>query len=64
VATLPLNESSTFIRAYFDKGFRFPPGIVTPDLHSVELLDPILSLLSDFRTGQIHTYSDVVKRSK
>jgi hypothetical protein len=64
VATLPLNESSTFIRAYFDKGFRFPPGIVTPDLHSVELLDPILSLLSAFRTGQIHTYSDVVKRSQ
>ncbi len=64
VATLPLNESSTFIRAYFDKGFRFPPGIVTPDLHSVELLDPISSLLGAFRTGQIHTYSDVVKRSR
>ncbi len=64
VATLPLNESSTFIRANFEKGFRFPPGSVTPDLHSVELLDPILSLLSAFRTGQIHTYSDVVKRSK
>jgi hypothetical protein len=64
VATLPLNENSTFIRAYFDKGFRFPPGIVTPDLHSVELLDPVLSLLSAFRAGQIHTYSDVVKRSR
>jgi hypothetical protein len=63
VATLPLNENSRFIRAYFDKGFRFPPGIVTPDLHSVELLDPILSLLSAFRAGQIHTYNDVVKRS-
>jgi hypothetical protein len=64
VATLPLNEKSTFIRAYFDKGFRYPPGIVTPDLHSVELLDPILSLLNAFRAGQIHTYSEVVKRSK
>jgi hypothetical protein len=64
VATLPLNDNSRFIRAYFDKGFRFPPGIVTPDLHSVELLDPILSLLSAFRAGQIHTYSDVVKRSR
>jgi hypothetical protein len=63
VATLPLNEHSTFIRAYFDKGFRYPPGIVTPDLHSVELLDPILSLLNAFRAGQIHTYNDVVKRS-
>jgi hypothetical protein len=64
VATLPLNVNSTFIRAYFDAGFRFPPGIVTPDLHSVELLDPILGLLNDFRAGQIHTYIDVVKRSK
>jgi hypothetical protein len=63
VATLPLNQSSTFIRAYFDRGFRFPPGIVTPDLHSVELLDPISSLLNAFRAGQIHSYSDVVKRS-
>jgi hypothetical protein len=64
VATLPLNGNSTFIRAYFDKGFRFPPGIVTPDLHSVELLDPISSLLNAFRAGQIHSYSDVVKRSR
>jgi hypothetical protein len=63
VAALPLGETSTFIRAYFDKGFRYPPGIVTPDLHSVELLDPIRSLLNAFRAGQIHTYDDVVKRS-
>ena len=41
VATLPLDNNSTFIRAYFNMGFRFPPGIITPDLHSVQLLDPI-----------------------
>jgi hypothetical protein len=64
VATLPLNEHSTFIRAYFDAGFRFPPGIVTPDLHSVELLDPIMSLLNAFHAGQIHSYNDVVTRSR
>ena len=62
VATLPLNESSTFIRAYFDRGFRYPPGIVTPDLHSVLLLDPILNFLSAVRLGQITSYADVVGR--
>ena len=64
VSTLPLNEHSTFIRAYFNMGFRYPPGIITPDLHSVQLLDPIQSLLIAFRGGQLHTYYDVVERSK
>jgi hypothetical protein len=64
VSTLPLNEHSTFIRAYFNMGFRYPPGIITPDLHSVQLLDPIQSLLTAFRGGQLHTYYDVVERSK
>ena len=39
VSTLPIDNNSTFIRAYFNMGFRFPPGIITPDLHSVQLLD-------------------------
>ena len=43
VATLPIDDNSTFIRAYFNMGFRFPPGIITPDLHSVQLLDPMAS---------------------
>ena len=64
VSTLPLTEHSTFIRAYFNMGFRYPPGIITPDLHSVQLLDPIQSLLAAFRGGQLHTYNDVVERSK
>ena len=64
VAALPLNGKSTFIRAYFDAGFMYPPGIVTPDLHSVQLLDPISSLLAAFRAGQIASYRDVVERSK
>ena len=64
VASLPLNENSTFIRAYFDVGFLYPPGIVTPDLHSVQLLDPITALLSSFRAGQLRSYGDVVGRSK
>jgi hypothetical protein len=62
VATLPLNEESTFIRAYFDSGFLYPPGIITQDLHSVQLLDPIVNLLSAVQAGQIHSYEDVVRR--
>ena len=64
VATLPLDKNSTFIRAFFNMGFRYPPGIVTPDLHSVQLLDPIAGTLSAFRAGQIRNYNDVVERSK
>jgi len=51
VAMLPIDPNSTFIRAYFNMGFRYPPGIVTPDLHSVQLLDPIASTLGAFRAG-------------
>ena len=64
VATLPIDNNSTFIRAYFNMGFRFPPGIITPDLHSVQLLDPISSLLNAFRAGELQTYDDVVARTK
>jgi hypothetical protein len=64
VASLPADENSTFIRAYFDAGFLYPPGIVTPDLHSVQRLDPILGLLNAFDAGAIGTYQDVVERSK
>lgn len=63
VGALPVNENSTLIRAYFDAGFVFPPGIVTPDLHSVQRLDFIRSLLKAFGAGEIGTYQDVVERS-
>jgi len=64
VASLPIDDNSTFIRAFFNRGFQYPPGIITPDLHSVQLLDPINSLLSAFRAGQLRSYNDVVERSK
>ena len=64
VATLPLGEKSTFIRAYFDVGFVYPPGIITPDLHSVQLLDGIPGLLNAFGAGKIGTYDDAIERSK
>ena len=63
VAALPIDENSTLIRAYFDAGFVFPPGIVTPDLHSVQRLDFIRSLVKAFDAGEIGTYQDVVERS-
>ena len=64
VAALPVNDNSTFIRAYFDAGFLYPPGIVTPDLHSVQRLDSIPGLVSAFGAGQLGTYQEVVDRSK
>jgi hypothetical protein len=60
VATLPLAAQSTFIRSFFDKGFYYPPGVITPDLHSVQLLDPIQGLLKAFAAGEITTYQNVV----
>jgi hypothetical protein len=64
IAALPLTDHSTFIRAYFDTGFLYPPGIITRDLHSVQLLDPIFSLLNAVRAHEVRTYSDLVARSR
>jgi hypothetical protein len=63
VATLPLTEQSTFIRSYFDRGFYYPPGVIMPDLHSVQLLDPVRGLLKAFGADEIGSYQDVVARS-
>jgi hypothetical protein len=60
VGTLPLAAQSTFIRSFFDRGFYYPPGVITPDLHSVQLLDPIQGLLKAFSAGEITTYQQVV----
>jgi hypothetical protein len=60
VATLPLATQSTFIRSFFDRGFYYPPGVITPDLHSVQLLDPIQGLLKAFASGEVTTYQQVV----
>jgi hypothetical protein len=63
VATLPLAEQSTFIRSYFDRGFYYPPGVIMPDLHSVQLLDPVKGLLKAFGSDEITSYQDVIARS-
>ena len=62
VAELPVNHNSMFIRAYFNNyGFRFanqPSGA-----RSVTLLDSIPGLVSDYDSGRIRSYFDVIKRS-
>jgi hypothetical protein len=65
VATLPVDEHSTLVRAYFNNmGFRYQPPGALPGARSSTLLDPIPGLLKAFANGQIQTYYDVVSRSK
>jgi hypothetical protein len=65
VATLPIDEKSTFVRAVFDYGTwglrdrSYPPGP-----RSVTLLCPIADLLRAFNEGQIQTYYDVIRMSQ
>jgi hypothetical protein len=64
VSTMPLDEKSVFLRAYFNRsGFRFQANAVS-GLQSSTLVDPIQGLLAAFGRGDIHTYYDVVSRSK
>jgi hypothetical protein len=62
VASLPLDGTSTFIRAYFNNaGYRLQaPG---PGFRSATLLDPIADLVTAFNEGQIRNYGDVIERS-
>ena len=63
VAMLPVDEHSTFIRAYFSRaGFRVPP--LGPGLQSTTLIDPIHGLLDAFANGEVRSYYDVVSRSR
>ena len=64
VAALPVDGHSTFIRAFFNMGFRYPPPTVNGNLRSATLLEPIGDAVTAFRDGRIQTYSDVIERSK
>ena len=61
VSTLPVDDSSTFIRAYFNYRFRDPAA--RPGPRSVTLLNPIAGLLVAFRHGRIQGYDDVIALS-
>jgi hypothetical protein len=58
VATLPLDASSTFIRACFDSCNSVPGS------RSTTLLDSMTLLLNDFNNGRIRTYWDVLAHSR
>jgi hypothetical protein len=64
VAALPFDENSTFIRAFFNMGFRYPPPNVNGNVRSATLLEPMADAVAAFRDGRIQTYYDVIERSK
>ncbi|MGH7553652.1 MAG: hypothetical protein ACREMQ_11565, partial [Longimicrobiales bacterium] len=61
VATLPIDETSTFIRS-LSSGAGFRPG--SPNSRSVQLLSSIAELLQAFSDGKIFGYNDIIQLSK
>ena len=62
VASMPLDDNSVFIRAYFNNyGFRFPNQ--ASGARSVTLLDNVPDLMAAFQAGRIRSYFDVIRRS-
>jgi len=60
VATLPVDSTGLFIRAYFNtSSYQMPAGGV----RSATLLDPIGDAIAAFNDGRIQTYYDVIERS-
>jgi hypothetical protein len=63
VAALPLDGTSTFIRAYFNNmGYRYQ--FTAAGVRSATLLDPIADEVAAFNEGRIQSYYDVVERSR
>ena len=60
VATLPIDSSSTFLRAVFNFGYAGGGG----GARSVTMLQPVLDLLKAYREGKIQSYFDVVNMSR
>jgi hypothetical protein len=60
VATLPLDSTSTFVRAVFNFGYS---GAGT-GARSITMLQPVIDLLKAFREGKITGYLDVVNMSR
>jgi hypothetical protein len=64
VAVLPLDERSTFIRAFFNMGARFPPPDMNGTVQSATLIEPMATAVAAFQKGEIQTYGDVINRSR
>jgi len=63
VETLPLDETSTFIRSVFN-GLAATTQASSYDLRSASLLSSIPGLLKGFGAGEVRTYYDVINMSK
>jgi hypothetical protein len=62
VGALPVDPSSTFIRAYFNNmGYRYQ--MTAGGIRSATLLDPIALEVAAFNEGRIQSYFDVIERS-
>jgi hypothetical protein len=61
VATLPVDSSSTFVRAVFNNIGYMGGGT---GARSITMLQPVLDLLKAFREGRITSYLDVVNMSR
>jgi hypothetical protein len=69
VSTMPIDDSSTLLRSYFNMGgggFRFqqPFGISGFPSRSGMLMDAIPSLLDAVRDGRVRSYYDVIERAR
>jgi hypothetical protein len=64
VATIPIDERSTFIRSYFEMRLRAPRTVNGGGLRSDTLLDSISESVAAFRAGRILSYDDVIGRSR
>jgi hypothetical protein len=61
VAELPVDRDSVFVRAYFNNyGSRFAS---VSSARSETYLDGMLDLINAYKSGEIHSYFDVIKRS-
>ena len=60
VATLPIDSTSTFVRAVFNFGYSGGGS----GARSITMLQPVLDLLKAFREGKITSYFDVVNMSR
>lgn len=58
VATLPLDEQSTFVRSCFNA------CMTVPGSRSAQLLDPVAALLRDVAAGRVLSYYDVLAHSR
>ena len=61
VATLPLDSSSTFVRAVFNFGYGGGGGSGT---RSITMLQGVLDLLKAVRDGKVTSYIDVINMSR